>query len=192
MQLSQLIARCNELQAYPETGLLATQLYSHLSVLQQSFTQAGAQLHSRQVFLQVWLKQQEYKRTTGRLAVDADTFPLPWVCCSILQLWVSCSPSLLYSRLDLVLTAWMCSQNTTNTVGWIFMSLWGFIFLSFHLSLILLHLSEWFGSFVNNPSLIGLFTGKIALNPQRMLYTLLRPFLLMNPNSTGPQRISSS
>jgi DNA repair exonuclease SbcCD ATPase subunit len=52
-QLTELVNRCAELRAFSETAPLAEQLYSHLSVLQQSFTEAGAQLQSRLVFLQV-------------------------------------------------------------------------------------------------------------------------------------------
>jgi len=52
-QLANLVKRCDELQAFPVTAPLAGELYTHLSTLQDNFTDAGAQLHSRLVFLQV-------------------------------------------------------------------------------------------------------------------------------------------
>ena len=133
-QLAKLVNRCDELQAYPATAPLASELYTHLLMLQENFTETGAQLHSRLIFLQVWLEYQpEYKFIAGsRLVVVADTlsFSYYWGS-SLVELQISCNPLLLYSRLGLVLAAWMCSQNTTITVGW---STWGFIsyFTLFH------------------------------------------------------------
>lgn len=53
-QLADLVKRCGALQhTVSETEPLATQLYEHLCVLERSFADAGALLHSRHVLLQV-------------------------------------------------------------------------------------------------------------------------------------------
>ncbi|KZS15916.1 Uncharacterized protein APZ42_018313 [Daphnia magna] len=53
-QLADLMKRCGTLQdSVAETEPLATQLYEHLCVLQRSFSEAGAQLHTRLLLLQV-------------------------------------------------------------------------------------------------------------------------------------------
>ena len=52
-QLDELVKRCHQLEAFPSTAPLASELYTHLLMLQENFTEAGAQLHSRLIFLQV-------------------------------------------------------------------------------------------------------------------------------------------
>lgn len=53
-QLVSLVKRCGVLQSsLAETEPLASQLYEHLVILQRSFEDAGAQLHSRLLHLQV-------------------------------------------------------------------------------------------------------------------------------------------
>lgn len=52
-QLAKLVKRCDELQAFPATAPLASELYTNLLMLQENFMEASAQLHSRLIFLQV-------------------------------------------------------------------------------------------------------------------------------------------
>ncbi|XP_045033847.1 LOW QUALITY PROTEIN: titin-like [Daphnia magna] len=61
-QLADLMNRCGTLQhSVAETEPLATQLYEHLCVLQRSFSEAGAQLHTRLLLLQACLLELEEK-----------------------------------------------------------------------------------------------------------------------------------
>lgn len=141
--------RCGALQhSVGETEPLAAQLYEHLVALQGSFAEAGAQLHSRLLLLQVWLvmvvfyhcgPRQEYKDVCLMillllLVVVTFSFALD-TCPSLANRWpLSCS------RLVMTAVSGMCSGNTTqlsvyvwkknktNNSLWCCFLYWGFYF----------------------------------------------------------------
>lgn len=115
--------RCGTLQdSVAETEPLATQLYEHLCVLQRSFSEAGAQLHTRLLLLQVWLVMvvyhhsgplQEYKIACFMmLLLVMVIFSFTLICLSPANRWSLCS--------RLVMTACgMCSDNTTQLSAYV-------------------------------------------------------------------------